>query len=235
MAEKKVVAERKVTREGKVYQLKKSASRAAREDGLKDNQFELKESARQDGWYYIKKISADDIIADMDPDEIEDIKNDKSLDPVVEVPAVQEKLTKVVTDPDYGTNPVRDEEKVRTVVENSLSHVTMPAGNPVVTKLVTKMEEPPPLPSEKVTTKEKKPPSTTIPMVHKSTIEWPTKAVWAIAEEMHAANPNVRRKQVMDECVRRGVAFWTARTQYQQWRTAKLESDRNASKANNKK
>jgi hypothetical protein len=41
----------------------------------------------------------------------------------------------------------------------------------------------------------------------------PTKAVWAIADEMKAANPAVTRKQVVDECVRRGIALYTARTQ----------------------
>lgn len=52
---------------------------------------------------------------------------------------------------------------------------------------------------------------------HKSDIELPTKAVWHIADEMKAADPEVRRKDVIAECVRRGIAFYTARTQYQQW------------------
>lgn len=55
----------------------------------------------------------------------------------------------------------------------------------------------------------------------KSDIERPTKAVWHIADEMFAANPQVRRKDVIAECVRRGIAFYTARTQYQQWLAAK--------------
>ena len=54
-----------------------------------------------------------------------------------------------------------------------------------------------------------------------STIQRPTKTVWHIADEMFAANPQARRKDVIAECVRRGVAFNTARTQYQQWLTAK--------------
>ena|SRR5690554_194997 len=58
---------------------------------------------------------------------------------------------------------------------------------------------------------------------HKSDpdIERPTKLVWHIADEMSAANPQVRRKDVIAECVRRGIAFYTARTQYQQWLAAK--------------
>lgn len=58
-------------------------------------------------------------------------------------------------------------------------------------------------------------------VTNRSTVERPTKAVWHIADEMFAANPQVRRKDVIAECVRRGIAFYTARTQYQQWLTAK--------------
>lgn len=54
-----------------------------------------------------------------------------------------------------------------------------------------------------------------------SDIERPTKTVWHIADEMSAANPQVRRKDVIAECVRRGIAFYTARTQYQQWLATK--------------
>lgn len=50
-----------------------------------------------------------------------------------------------------------------------------------------------------------------------SSIERPTKAVWHIADEMKAANPEVRRKDVIAECMARGIATFTARTQYQQW------------------
>lgn len=53
-----------------------------------------------------------------------------------------------------------------------------------------------------------------------SDIERPTKAVWHIADELSQANPSVRRKDVIAECVNRGVAYNTARTQYQQWLTA---------------
>lgn len=54
-------------------------------------------------------------------------------------------------------------------------------------------------------------------VTHVSTAERPTKLVWHIADEMILANPDVRRKEVIAECVRRGIAFYTARTQYQQW------------------
>lgn len=51
----------------------------------------------------------------------------------------------------------------------------------------------------------------------KSTIEKPTRAVWTIADEMKKADPNVTRKQIVDECMRRGIAYYTARTQAQLW------------------
>lgn len=57
----------------------------------------------------------------------------------------------------------------------------------------------------------------TVAHVNSSTIERPTKAVWHIADEMKAKNPNVRRKDVIAECIARGIANFTARTQYQQW------------------
>ena len=34
---------------------------------------------------------------------------------------------------------------------------------------------------------------------------------------MKAANPATTRKQVVEECVRRGIALYTARTQFQRW------------------
>lgn len=50
-----------------------------------------------------------------------------------------------------------------------------------------------------------------------STTERPCKRVWIIADEMVAIDPQVRRKDVIDACVAAGVAFYTARTQYQLW------------------
>lgn len=54
-------------------------------------------------------------------------------------------------------------------------------------------------------------------MLRKSTIESPSKRVWEIADQMKAANPNVRRKDVIAACVEQGIAYYTARTQYQLW------------------
>lgn len=51
-----------------------------------------------------------------------------------------------------------------------------------------------------------------------STVERPVRLVWAIADEMTAANPSATRREVLAECVRRGVALNTAKTQYSAWR-----------------
>lgn len=77
---------------------------------------------------------------------------------------------------------------------------------------------------------------TTKTWVHQSTILKPTKQVWHIADEMIASakaagRPVPSRKEVQDECVKRGVASGTARTQYQAWKKANDESRANQSKA----
>ena len=64
--------------------------------------------------------------------------------------------------------------------------------------------------------------------IRQSTVEKPVKRVWAIADEMIAANPSVTRKEVQAECVRRGIASGTARTQYQAWSTARKAAQLNA-------
>jgi len=67
---------------------------------------------------------------------------------------------------------------------------------------------------------------------NKSAADRPCKLVWAIADEMFAVNPSTRRKEVLAECVNRGVAFYTARTQYQQWLSIQKEmAEREAAQA----
>lgn len=53
-----------------------------------------------------------------------------------------------------------------------------------------------------------------------SSVIRPTKLVWDIADCM----PKASRKEVMEECVRQGVAYGTARTQYQAWFKASQEA-----------
>lgn len=65
--------------------------------------------------------------------------------------------------------------------------------------------------------KQAKPAAKKVEVTHESTIERPCKRVWVIADDMLAANPNVKRKEVLEACVKQGIAYYTARTQYQQW------------------
>jgi hypothetical protein len=50
----------------------------------------------------------------------------------------------------------------------------------------------------------------------KSDISGPCSEVWNICDAMVGA----RRKDVIEACVQSGIAFYTARTQYQQWKKA---------------
>jgi hypothetical protein len=236
--------EKRKDREGKSYQLKDSARRAAKEDGLKPDEFIIMESARNGGgFYYMKKTQKPAFSTDEIPDDVveevkkeleEEQKNHREPitdvvvhnDPInalpveeevsipgpTKIPAavgsskVQGQLIAVMTSA-QDLDLIRAAEQVRTVVENA----TLPT--PVITTAKPKTER-----------------------LHKSEIPNPTKTVWHVADAMFAANPNVTRKQVMDECVKKyRIAFWTARTQYQQWLTAKRESDANAAAVNNKK
>jgi hypothetical protein len=47
-----------------------------------------------------------------------------------------------------------------------------------------------------------------------STVEKPTRKVWEIADSM----PGAKRKDIIAACVEQGIAFFTARTQYQKWK-----------------
>lgn len=54
----------------------------------------------------------------------------------------------------------------------------------------------------------------------KSIIAGPSKTVWDIADKMKLNHPELGKKDVLAECMRLGIAFNTARTQYQLWRNA---------------
>ena len=64
-----------------------------------------------------------------------------------------------------------------------------------------------------------------------STIESPCFTVWDTADKMTGA----RRKDVIAACVAKGIAFYTARTQYQLWLTAKKNDEAVAAKNASKK
>lgn len=54
-----------------------------------------------------------------------------------------------------------------------------------------------------------------------STVERPTKLVWTIADRMSARKGGATRAQVLAECQKKGITFYTARTQYQLWKAHK--------------
>lgn len=71
-------------------------------------------------------------------------------------------------------------------------------------------------------------PTKSIPHTNESTVDKPCKLVWQIASEMKGA----RRKDIIAACVAKGVAFYTARTQYQLYLAAlKEEQEREAAMA----
>jgi hypothetical protein len=67
-----------------------------------------------------------------------------------------------------------------------------------------------------------------IPVTRESTVERPTKQVWHIADEMKGA----KRKEVLDACVKAGIAYYTARTQYQLWLQCQKEMAERVNKQN---
>lgn len=178
----------KIMRIGKVYQLRKSAIRAAREDGYKDGEFTVKESVREDGWYYLPKSNSNRDIAS---EATAEVTKEEATDKIVPPPPVEEPAPEVKLE------------------------------------IVHKSEEPPKTAAEKTVEEKKK--STRLVFVdkpNKSTVASPTKMAREIAEAMWQKNHNVTRREVMNECVRQGIAFYTARTQYQLWsQSKKAEQD----------
>lgn len=76
-----------------------------------------------------------------------------------------------------------------------------------------------------------------IPVRRRSEFGGATKEVWNIAEGcFHSAEelglPTPTRKEVIAACVERGIAFYTARTQYQLWRSLLKEEYETTGKAN---
>jgi hypothetical protein len=66
--------------------------------------------------------------------------------------------------------------------------------------------------------------TTTDGRTHASTVENPCQLVWDLADKMVAKGAT--RKEVMDAAIAKGVAFYTARTQYQLWSQASREDTR---------
>jgi hypothetical protein len=207
----------------KSYKLKASAARAARQAGMVDGQFEIYESKGKEGkkeitLYHWRPTEAHTTVK------------------------TQMEEHKVVLEKKYP------ESKKKEVIEEPVKKLLIvdeTAGEKVPEEY--KLPEPTPLPPEKTTIASKtsgQPQRVTKEVaakekpedgrIHKSRVQSPTKLVWHIADEMTAADSAVTRRQVIEECTRRGIAFYTARTQYQQWLTACRESEANSRKINDK-
>lgn len=64
-----------------------------------------------------------------------------------------------------------------------------------------------------------KKPTKKIEITHKSTVDRPCGRVWDIADSM----PGAKRKDILQACVDAGIAYYTARTQYQMLLTVRKE------------
>lgn len=78
------------------------------------------------------------------------------------------------------------------------------------------------------TEKQARAPRLDTPILQESSAERPCKLVWHIADEMKTTRPSATRAEILDACVKRGVAYYTARTQYQQWQGVQKEMAKNA-------
>lgn len=65
------------------------------------------------------------------------------------------------------------------------------------------------------------PPTESTPR-NKSSVANPVQQVWAVADAM----PEAKRKDIIAACVEQGVAFFTARTQYQKWKVASKKAEK---------
>jgi hypothetical protein len=70
-------------------------------------------------------------------------------------------------------------------------------------------------------TSPERPPSSSSPHGNRSSVRSPVRLVHQIADAMSAKNPNVNRGEVIAECERQGVTYWTAHTQYGRWKAAR--------------
>lgn len=172
----------------KLYTVKSSAHRAAKQAGFEKDQYEIVEV---DGQFGYKLLEAEAPVAEAEEPVVEEFVN---------CPHCGIHLSN-------GFGVHLQEVDGKEIKHKAFEYACLACGEEFGPAIA---EEAP-----------KAAPKRKIEITNHSTIERPTKTVWHIADEMSAANPQVRRKDVIAECVRRGIAFYTARTQYQQWLATK--------------
>lgn len=179
----------------KLYTVKSSAHRAAKQAGFEKDQYKIVEVDGQFGFL---------------PIEAEVAKK-----PAAPIGAELEQDTYSYSCPhcgidlENGVDSHGQEVNGKEIKHDQFEYACLACGGEFGPAVPAKMEKAPKASGKSIEVK------------NHSTIERPTKTVWHIADEMSAANPQVRRKDVIAECVRQGVAFYTARTQYQQWLATK--------------
>jgi DNA-directed RNA polymerase subunit RPC12/RpoP len=176
----------------KLYTVKSSAHRAAKAAGLTKEQYEIVES---DGKFGFKEIEAETAKKPAAP-----IGAELEQDPYLY------SCPHCGIDLENGVGPHCQEVNGKEIKHAQFEYVCLACNGEFGPAIPVKAE---------------KAPGKSIEVKNRSTVERPTKLVWHIADEMSAANPQVRRKDVIAECVSRGIAFYTARTQYQQWLATK--------------
>lgn len=149
----------------------------------------------------------------------------------------------VIINEDYavGTYSGRTQARDAKAAENlagkimKADEVTFEVVEPVKEEPVTlgaPLTNPEEMANQPATEKPVKPAKTKVEITHESTIERPCKRVFIIADEMLETHPGAKRKDVLAACVRSGIAYYTARTQYQQWLQVRKEmAEREAKQA----
>ena len=169
------------------------------------------------------------------------IKNKTEVEFEIVMPVTETAVTlgKPLTDPTEASNQPKVEEKKSEPLNLGAALKAQHAGATAVritesvdakdarkAKEARETEKAPKLPKAKL------PKASAGPILHKSEIDHPCKRVWGIASDMKAANPNIKRGEVLAACVAQGIAYYTARTQYQQWLGIQKEmADREAAQA----
>lgn len=283
----KIDKSKKYPREGKEYNLKSSAQRAAKEDGLIQGQFEVV-PGKKGSFKYVLSESFRAVLDQMEPgaqpakdnvkQALEELGDDghEPLEDQKPEPKIVDRSDLYEHGPDRGIGsapepqtsaapevppkeeivyrapptPEEQERKERFAsifvdeVENppvkQPEQVPVAPGLPPIVAPGTVPSKTSGQPARVVTQAAPRgAPVTKLPKwaegKTKSQIESPTKTVWHIADELTAANPSITRKSIIEECVKRGIAYYTARTQVQLWRAANLEDKKNAAKNGNGK
>ena len=201
----------KAKRAGKPYTLKSSAVRAAKEDGFKPGEFEVKKNKK--GFYY-------------EPNE--DLVQEAVLD------ELERDLAYVANHETFkGEVPQSASPDLLQEMEDRAERAD--SGN----KTIVKAPPPPPPPpavaqavAQETPTGDDETRSEAAAFRNRrlSKCDSPTKIVWQLCDEMTAANPDVKRKEIMARCNEYGIAYNTAATQIQWWRKAKGLAKSNAKK-----